>query len=267
MTGTMQGQSHPAEPAEENQIVGEGRKLGRQDQEPGNTSWVASQSRSASNIFLHLCIQILYTLEISHLSLSGRMMFIKSRIGADVFVDLILKNLKRPHWLENNLVELPDVEVVPQRLLGPLPQLEDLNLAHLVGCGLAWPGDVAGDLRPGNDHDKAPWGLSPSFTWCPPHWRLCAPTCTAQPPPVSSRMHASQYPQLLNWHCYSYREFSEWITKTTSTKYLFTQVTKSVQGIFVSVDIESKSFRIQPPTLNISGVNGKSIKDLSSRFI
>ena len=160
MTGTMQGQSHPAEPAEENQIVGEGRKLGRQDQEPGNTSWVASQSRSASNIFLHLCIQILYTLEISHLSLSGRMMFIKSRIGADVFVDLILKNLKRPHWLENNLVELPDVEVVPQRLLGPLPQLEDLNLAHLVGRGLAWPGDVAGDLRPGNDHDKAPWGLS-----------------------------------------------------------------------------------------------------------
>ena len=44
-------------------------------------------------------------------------------IGADVFVDLILKDFKRPHWLEDDLVEIPDVEVVPKGRLGLGPQL------------------------------------------------------------------------------------------------------------------------------------------------
>ena len=53
-------------------------------------------------------------------------------------------------------MELPDVEVVPQLLLRPLPQLEDLDLADLVCRGLARPGDVASDLSPDNAHGDDP---------------------------------------------------------------------------------------------------------------
>ena len=45
-------------------------------------------------------------------------------------------------------MELPDVELLAERLLRPPPQVEDLELAHLVGRGLARPGDVPCDLRP-----------------------------------------------------------------------------------------------------------------------
>ena len=53
-------------------------------------------------------------------------------------------------------MELPDVEVVPQLILRHLPQFEDLDLTDLVGRGLARPGDVARDFRPGNVHGDHP---------------------------------------------------------------------------------------------------------------
>ncbi len=45
-----------------------------------------------------------------------------------------------------NLVKVPEVEVWPEGLLRPGPQLSDLELANLVAGGLTRPGDVASNL-------------------------------------------------------------------------------------------------------------------------
>jgi len=54
-------------------------------------------------------------------------------------------------WIRNtvskyNLVKVPEVEVWPEGLLRPGPQLSDLELANLVAGGLTRPGDVASHL-------------------------------------------------------------------------------------------------------------------------
>ena len=47
---------------------------------------------------------------------------------------------------QGDVVELPDVEVLAEPRHRLLPQIEDLDLPHLVGAGLPWPDDVALDL-------------------------------------------------------------------------------------------------------------------------
>ena len=67
-------------------------------------------------------------------------------LSCDPFVDELLQHIQRDRALaEDDVVELAEVERA-ELFLGPPAQLLDLQLADLVGQGLAGPGDVAVDL-------------------------------------------------------------------------------------------------------------------------
>ena len=59
-----------------------------------------------------------------------------------VLIDLGLQDVQGPSTLQDHVMELLDVKLVPEPLLGLLPQLEDLDLAHLVAHRLARPGHI-----------------------------------------------------------------------------------------------------------------------------
>ena len=59
-----------------------------------------------------------------------------------VLIDLGLQDVQGPGAVQDHVMEPLDVKLVPQPVLGSLPQLEDPDLADLVAHGLAWPGDV-----------------------------------------------------------------------------------------------------------------------------
>ena len=67
--------------------------------------------------------------------------------GVNIVQNLILKDRQRSHGVEDNVMELLDIKTVPETGLGQVPQLDDLELAHLVGHGLSGPGDVPPHLR------------------------------------------------------------------------------------------------------------------------
>ena len=64
----------------------------------------------------------------------------KSIVG--IFVDMFLQNVQRPGTVQDNVMELLDVKLVPELVPGHLPQLEYLHLSHLVSHGLSGPGHV-----------------------------------------------------------------------------------------------------------------------------
>ena len=74
-------------------------------------------------------------------------------VGLHILLDLGLQDLQRPHRLQHDLVEVSDVELCPELLLREPAQLQQLDLAHLVGGGLARPRDVPRDLRPGHQSE------------------------------------------------------------------------------------------------------------------
>ena len=74
-------------------------------------------------------------------------------VGLHILLHLGLQDLQGPHRLQHDLVEVSDVELCPELLLREPAQLQQLDLAHLVGGGLARPRDVPRDLRPGHQSE------------------------------------------------------------------------------------------------------------------
>src|SRR2546425_12912591 len=71
----------------------------------------------------------------------------RRRRSGDVLLDLELKELQRQGAVaQDGVVEIANVELVPELLLGFFAQLQNFALAHLVRQSLARPGNVAIDF-------------------------------------------------------------------------------------------------------------------------
>ena len=65
-------------------------------------------------------------------------------LAGDPGVDAVVKHFERQRArVQHLVVEGAQVELVAESLPGAIPQFQNLELAHLVGQGLAGPGDVA----------------------------------------------------------------------------------------------------------------------------